>query len=129
MAEALVRRFGGGLVDASSAGLRPGAKLAGNARSVMAEIGIDLSDHRPRALEEVEGPVDFVISLCEVIAPGQDLFPGARRLWWRVQDPIGGPPEGYRATRDRIWDCLRPLLVRLTENAELPLRLADPPSD
>jgi arsenate reductase len=126
MAEGLTRRYGGDVIEAVSAGLLPGSRLAEKTHEVMEEIGIDLSGHRPRALEAVEGPVDYVISLCEVIAPGQDLFPNAKRLWWRIKDPIGGPMTGYRTARDSIWEKLRPLLERLTENPDLPLTLSEP---
>lgn len=126
IAEGLARHFGGGIVEATSAGLRPGERLAAYSEFVMREIGLDISAHRPRALEAVEGPVDIVVSLCEVIAPGQDLFPSAQRLRWPIPDPIGGPLEAYRTTRDRVWERLRPLLERLTESEGLPVRLTDP---
>ena len=123
MAEGLIRRFGAGEIEAASAGLRPGSGLAEYSRTVMGEIGVDLSGHQPRPLEAVEGPVDVVISLCEVIAPGQDLFPHATRLRWRIPDPIGGPLEEYRETRDRIWDHLRPYLQQQFDLSGLPERL------
>jgi arsenate reductase len=126
IAEGLARHYGGDMIEAVSAGLAPGSRLAEKTHDVMEEIGIDLSGHHPRALEAVEGPVDFVVSLCEVIAPGQDLFPNAQRIWWKIKDPIGGPISGYRATRNAIWERLRPLLLRLTENPDLPLTLPEP---
>lgn len=125
IAEGLVRTYGGDLLHAVSAGIRPGAHLAEPTRLVMEEIGIEMTGHQPLSLEEVGVPVDYVISLCDVIAPGQDLFPGATRMWWRIPDPIGGTLDDYRATRDRIWSLLRPLIERLTENKELPERFSD----
>src|SRR5688572_18425355 len=95
IAEGLVRKFGGGLVQATSAGLRPGAYLADETRQIMEEIGVDLSDHEPRPLEAVEEPIHYVVSLCEVIAPGQDLFPHAARQRWRIADPVGGTLDQY----------------------------------
>lgn len=126
IAEGLIRTYGGDLLQATSAGIRPGSHLTDLTRQVLEEARIDMSDHRPRSLEEVEGQVDYVISLCDVIAPGQDLFPRAIRMWWRIPDPIGGTLEDYRATRDRIWGLLRPLIERLTENKDLPEHLSDP---
>ena len=126
IAEGLVRRYGGDLLGAASAGIRPGAHLAEPTRLVMGEAGIELDGHRPRSLQDVTEPVDYVISLCDVIAPGQDLFPGAVRMWWRIPDPIGGTLDDYRATRDHLWGLLRPLIERLTENKDLPEHLTDP---
>jgi len=130
MAEALARHFGGDTLQVASAGLRPGSHLAEHTRDVLQEIHIELADHHPQPLEAVEGPVDCVISLCEVIRPGLDLFPKATRYCWRIPDPVGGSLEDYRKARDLIWKQLRPLLFRLTEKEGLPERLdsAEPSS-
>ncbi|MBW3625715.1 MAG: arsenate reductase ArsC, partial [Armatimonadetes bacterium] len=84
IAEGLVRTYGGDLLQAASAGLRPGTHLTDQTRQVLEEAGIHLNDHQPKPLEAVAGPVDYVISLCDVIAPGQDLYPNAIRMWWRI---------------------------------------------
>jgi hypothetical protein len=34
-------------------------------------------------------------------------------LEWKVSDPIGGPPEVYRATRDLIEQLVMKLIVEL----------------
>ncbi len=120
MAEALTRHFGGTSVQAVSAGLRPGARLAAGAEGALRDIGVGLPDHAPQPMEAVREPVDIVISLCDVIAPGLDLFPGARRLRWRVPDPIMGKADDYRRTRDLIWSHLRPLLAELSGRTDLP---------
>ena len=125
MAEGMVRKFGGSILQAESAGLRPGPTVAPHGLDVMAEVGIDLAGHRPHSIQAVESPIDMVISLCEVIAPGQDLFPRAVRHHWRIPDPIGGDPDDYRRTRDLIWEKLRPLIGRLTEREDLPERLGE----
>ena len=76
-----------------------------------------------RSLEAVREAVDCVISLCEVVRPGLDLFPEVQRYHWRIPDPVGGSLDDYRYTRDLIWTQLKPLLARLLETDDLPERL------
>ena len=50
MAEGLARAMGGERVVAESAGTSPGDRVAPKAVEVMAELGIDISQHRPKLL-------------------------------------------------------------------------------
>jgi len=108
MAEGLARhRFPG--LRVQSAGSRPG-RVNPQAIEVMAELGIDISGHRSKSVDEIDqGSVDVVITLCaEEVCP---LFLGkAERLHWPIPDPacrVDNPTpeqlrEPMRVARDEI---------------------------
>ena len=107
MAEGLARRIAPPGVHVYSAGSEPGSVNPLAVRA-MAEIGVDISGHRSKSIDEipVDG-VDVVVTLCtEEVCP---VFPGpVRRLHWPVDDPAraGGTEaerlEAFRRTRDEI---------------------------
>ena len=112
MAEAFLNQLCGGQFQARSAGIEPG-KLNPIVAQAMAEIGVDVSGHQPRAVADVlrEGQsFDTVITVCdETSAKRCPLFPGSgERLHWGFPDPsaLQGTPEeklaGTRSIRDTI---------------------------
>lgn len=107
MAEGIARAFLPPEPRVWSAGSRP-MQVRPEAIAVLAEIGIDISDHRSKAVSEIPaGEVDTVITLCgEEECP---LFLGkARRLHWGLPDPaaVAGDEQArlaaFRATRDEL---------------------------
>jgi arsenate reductase len=73
----------------------------------MQEIGLDISEYRSKSADEVEGPVDAVITLCaEETCP--IWLEEAIRLHWPLSDPavVQGSEEeqtdAYRAARDEL---------------------------
>jgi arsenate reductase len=106
MAEGIARSLASAGTRVSSAGSVP-TSLRPEAVAALAEIGIDISGQRSKGVDEVEGPVDAVITLCaEEVCPVW-LGP-ARRLHWGLPDPAaaGGSPEerldAFRAVRDEL---------------------------
>jgi arsenate reductase len=112
MAEGLFRHLGGGRVAVSSAGSDPEAAVHPLAVQAMAEIGVDISAHRPRPLTAFAGqPFDAVIAVCARAARSCPLFPGpAVRFDWFYDDPaaVQGSQEtqlaAFRAVRDALYD-------------------------
>lgn len=114
MAEGLLRHFGGDRFAVESAGtiasfVRP------QAIAVMAEIGIDISGHRSKSLDEFLGaPFDFVITVCDNANQNCPIFPGkAKRIHWSFDDPAqatGTDPEILDVFR-RVRDEIRPNIV------------------
>ena len=92
MAEALLRRLGGPLIEAASAGSRPGP-LRPDAVRVMREHGIDISGHTPMHLDRLAGQrFDYVISLCDRVREVCPEFPGHPRvIHWSITEPDGYP--------------------------------------
>jgi arsenate reductase len=103
MAEGLARRLFGGRAIVESAGSKP-SQVNPLAIAAMKEIGIDLSSHRSKSVDEIDpAGVDAVITLCaeEVCPVG---LAGARRLHWPIPDPAGegASLQRFRDARDAI---------------------------
>jgi arsenate reductase (thioredoxin) len=107
MAEGLLRHLAGDKFEVESAGtiasfVRPQAIAA------MAEIGIDISAHRSKCLDEFIGePFDYVITVCDNAAETCPVFPGpAKRIHWSFDDPaeVQGDEADVQATFDRVRD-------------------------
>jgi arsenate reductase len=112
MAAGWLRHLAGDAVEVRSAGSVPGDRVNPAAVQVMAEVGIDISDQRPRALtaESVEAS-DVVITMgCGDACP---IVPGTRYLDWQLEDPAGKGVESVRPIRDEIEHRIRSLLGEL----------------
>lgn len=109
MAEGLGRRILGPEVEVSSAGSQP-SKVNPYAIEAMRELGIDISGHHSKSVDDVDAPaVDLVITLCaDEVCP---VLPGrVQRLHWPIQDPATSDPtvspeqmrERFRIAREEI---------------------------
>jgi hypothetical protein len=90
MGEGLLRHFGGEHFEVFSGGLVP-SYVRPNAIAVMKELGIDISHHRSKSVNEfVDGePFDYVITVCDYAAQYCPTFPGeAKRIHWSIADPV-----------------------------------------
>lgn len=109
MAEGLLRHEAGDRFDVFSAGTEPG-QLRPEAVAVMKEIGIDISNHRSKPVEEFTGQsFDYVITVCDRAKEKCPSFPGdGLRLHWPFDDPASvhepenARVEAFRRIRDRI---------------------------
>ena len=112
MSEALFTRAAGGRHEAQSAGTTPGDHVHPQVLEVMGELGIDLSDRRPRKLSnELAEWADVVVTMgCGDECP---YIPGKRYLDWDLTDPKGRPVEEVRRTRDEIDRRVRALVEDL----------------
>ncbi len=116
IAEGLARTLAPPGVKVWSAGSRP-TEVRPEAIAVLKEIGIDISQHRSKAVAEIPAAdVDAVITLCgEEECP---LFLGkAERLHWGLPDPaaVNGSEaerlDAFRKTRDEISKRLKELFA------------------
>ena len=98
MAQVLYERLGG---EGRSAGSRPAQELHPEVVEVMRELGVDLSDRRPRRIEQNDVEwADVVVTMgCGDACP---VLPGKRYVDWNLPDPAGRPVEEVRALRDDI---------------------------
>lgn len=96
-------------VEVLSAGSRP-TQVNPYAIEALAEIGIDISGHRSKSVDEVaHASLDLVVTLCaEEVCP---VLPGRiRRLHWPIPDPASADPSltpremrhRFRVARDEI---------------------------
>jgi arsenate reductase len=117
MAEGLFRQEAGGRYEVFSAGTRP-TEVRPEAIAVMREIGIDISGHRSKSLDEFTGKtLDLVITVCDNANEICPVFPGAvKRLHWPFDDPaaVAGSEEqrkaAFRTIRDQIHARIRTFL-------------------
>ena len=109
MAEGVLRHEAGNQCEVFSAGTQPGP-LNPLAIEAMREIGIDISGHRSKSVEEFAGQAfDYVITVCDNAKEKCPLFPGSfKSVHWDLQDPAGaegGQEEKlavFRRVRDEI---------------------------
>lgn len=113
MAEGWARQLAPAGVEAHSAGTRP-VGVNPLAVEVMKERGVDISRQHSKALAELAGEADYVITLCaEADAECPALRARVERLAWHLPDPakVEGSEEekrqAFRAVRDHIEACLR----------------------
>lgn len=77
---------------------------------VMGEIGIDLSRHWSKTIDEIPeaGAIDAVITVCDSANDTCPLFPGnTRRYHVSLPDPSGHDLERWRRSRDQIGRVMR----------------------
>jgi arsenate reductase len=109
MAEGLLRDMAGDRFDVWSAGVEP-SSVRPEAVEAMQEIGIDISSHRSKSVDEFAGQqFDYVITVCENAAENCPIFPSSdERIHWSFPDPAvasGGHEQrlaAFRAVRDDI---------------------------
>ncbi len=80
MAEGYLKSKYGEYYDVYSAGTKP-TEVNPNAIKLMAEIGIDISNHHSKSIQEFEGmEFDLVITVCGGADQACPFFPGGKKL-------------------------------------------------
>src|SRR3954453_5630419 len=102
MAEGLLRHDAGDALEVQSAGTKPGT-VRPEAIKVMREIGIDISGHRSKHVDEFEGQrFDYVITVCDNAkesCPCSSRQPGACITVSTIRPrPAKGPPKSARGS-------------------------------
>ncbi len=107
MAEGLLRHDAGDRYEVFSAGTRPSI-VRPEAIAVMGELGIDLTGHRSKSVNEFEGQTfDTVLTVCDHARESCPYFPG-KMVHRSFDDPAameGSEEErlaGFRRVRDEI---------------------------
>lgn len=120
MAEGLLRHFAGNRFQVLSAGTMP-SYVRPNAIMVMNELGIDISNHRSKSLNEfLDTPLDYVITVCDDAAQRCPTFHGSgKRIHWSIKDPvaIGGEEaqlEAFRVARDNLKNRIQRFVAEET---------------
>lgn len=114
MAEGLMRHDHGEHFEVKSAGTKA-TLVRPEAITVMAEIGIDISGHRSKVIDEFAGQdFDYVLTVCDNAKESCPIFPGhGNRLHHNFEDPAAtqGTEEerlsSFRRVRDQIRSYLR----------------------
>ena len=114
MAEGILREMNGDNYDVESAGIDP-SHVRPEAIQVMKEIGIDISGHRSKSVDEFSGRhFDYVITVCDNANESCPVFPGVmERIHWSFADPaaVTGDDDvrldAFRKIRDEIRNRFR----------------------
>jgi arsenate reductase len=105
-------RHAGERVVVLSAGTDPAERLNPAVVQAMAELDIDISAQRPRALtdEDAQRAQAIITMGCGDSCP---VYPGKRYLDWPLTDPAGKSIEEVRLIRDEIDHLVRGLVAEL----------------
>lgn len=109
MAEAWLRSLYGDRYEVASAGTEP-SQVHPLAIKVMAEVGIDMTGHRSKSIDEfLARHIDLVVTVCDHAREVCPVIPGARKTHHQsFPDPsvVAGSEEerlsAFRDVRDRI---------------------------
>jgi thioredoxin type arsenate reductase len=123
MAEGLARKLLGTRVGVQSAGSEP-SQVNPYAIEVMQEMGIDLSAHQSKSVENIDpSTVGTIITLCaEATCPV--FLAKVRRLHWPIQDPATNDPL---LSRDEILTRFRTARDQIRARIEVLVALLDVP--
>lgn len=110
MAEGLLRHDAGDRFEVFSAGTKP-SQVRAEAIAVMRELGIDISGHRSKSVDEFSGQsFDYILTVCDNAKESCPIFPGhAARIHRSFEDPavLQGSEEERLALFRRVRDEMR----------------------
>jgi arsenate reductase len=120
MAEGLVNALGGDRFQAFSGGTTA-TRVHPAAIQAMAEIGIDISGHRSKSIDEFTGQrFDHVVMVCDNAARDCPFFPGGRDyIHHAFEDPAActGTEEEilacFRRSRDEIRAWIEEIFIKM----------------
>jgi arsenate reductase len=128
MAEGRLRDMAGDRFEVESAGVEP-SLVRPEAIEAMGEIGIDISGHRSKSVDEFAGQeFDYIITVCDNAKESCPVFPGkAVRIHRMFEDPPGETEDDYdlrlrvfRRVRDEIGEWLNEFIqMRLPKKASI----------
>jgi arsenate reductase (thioredoxin) len=111
MAEGILRAAAGDLVEVYSAGSKPAGYVHPKAIQVLREIGIDISGHASKHLDDfLDRKITTVITVCGNADRACPMFPGqVNRYHWGFDDPAHatGTEEEILAEFRRVRDQIR----------------------
>ncbi len=111
LAEGILLAAAGDTLDVQSAGSKPAGYVHPLAVQVMKEIGIDISHHRSKHMDEfLKQPVETVITVCGNADQACPVFPGqVNRHHWGFDDPAHatGTDEEKLAVFRRVRDQIK----------------------
>ncbi|GHG01758.1 arsenate reductase [Deinococcus piscis] len=133
MGEGLLRRSAqelGLALDVHSAGTEA-TSVKEPAKVVMAELGIDLSQHTSKTLHDVPDPqnFDYVITVCDSANDACPIYPGqTQRRHYPFRDPSGGSLELWREVRGQMQEQFQSFAAALNEGQTAPPSRTETPA-
>jgi arsenate reductase (thioredoxin) len=107
MAEGWLRKMGGDTFEVFSAGSKPAGYVHPLAIKAMKEVGVDISQHWSKSLEEFLGQrFEYVITVCDNAREACPVFPGVvNQLHWGFDDPAQA--QGSDEEKMRVFHRVR----------------------
>jgi protein-tyrosine-phosphatase len=101
MAAGFLRHLAGDAIEVRSAGSQPADQVNPVAIEAMKEVGIDITDQKPKILtaEDSEASTVVITMGCGDVCP---YYPGQTHLDWELDDPAGQGIDTVRVIRDDI---------------------------
>ena len=116
MAEGFLRHMAGDKFEVFSAGVKP-TQVNPLAIKVMAEVGVDIFEHRSKSATEFIGQsFDYVVTVCDNAKQTCPVFPGRHeKLHWSLGDPAAaqGSEEANLAQFRKARDELKEKIAQL----------------
>lgn len=99
-------------IEIYSAGLNPSDKIHPLAIEVMKEDGIDISNQKPKSLEEIPlNELNFYITLCGEESESCPNIPGLKHIHFGVEDPAkSNDINVFRKVRDELKSFTKRLI-------------------
>ncbi|MEX1119727.1 MAG: arsenate reductase ArsC [Terrimicrobiaceae bacterium] len=127
MAEGILRAAAGDMIQIHSAGSKPAGYVHPKAIAALTEIGIDISHHTSKHMDEfLDQNIDTVITVCGNADQACPMFPGqVNRHHWGFDDPARatGTEEEimaeFRRVRDEIKLVFEAYATGLREGSKL----------
>jgi len=116
MAEGFLRSFGSDRIEVQSAGTRA-TRVHPLAIAVMRELGVDISEHESKSVDDVGEGWDVVVTVCDASCPVPPR--SGLKLRWKLPDPSAARGtraerlEAFRGVRDAIRSRVRLLADRI----------------
>lgn len=111
LAEGILRAAAGDALNVQSAGSKPAGYVHPLAIQVMKEIGIDISGHHSKHMNDfLQQPIETVVTVCGNADQACPMFPGqVNRYHWGFDDPAHatGTDEEKLAVFRRVRDEIK----------------------
>ncbi|MFA5251130.1 MAG: arsenate reductase ArsC [Phycisphaerae bacterium] len=119
IAEGWAMHLKGDVIDAYSAGIRP-IGVSSRAIKVMAEAGVDISNHNSKHMDEFQGiDFDYVVTLCDNVTESCPVFSGSAKIIHKpFEDPhlAAGDDENVLAVFRKVRDRIKAFVEKMPEN-------------
>ena len=116
MAQGFLTELAGDRIEVRSSGTMPADSVNPAAVAAMAELGIDISNQKPKVLTDDDVKAsDYVITMgCGDACP---FYPGKKYLDWKLEDPAGQSVVAVRPIRDEIRSLVENLVAEIDATA------------
>lgn len=124
MAEGILRHAAGDMLEVYSAGAKPAGYVHPLSIEVLKEIGIDISSHTSKHLDQfLDAGIDTIVTVCGNANDACPIFPGdVTRYHWGFEDPPHAKRDdeeeidAFRRIRDQIKLVLEAYAAGYREN-------------